>query len=64
MCDIEKTATFSCFVTWPCINNFVVLLAHMSDAKNIKNSKIQLCFSYGNIPGVYTSSLETLEVKS
>jgi len=45
VCDIVKTGTFACFVTWSCINNFVVLLAHMSEAKNVKNSKIQLCYS-------------------
>ena len=45
MCDIEKTGTLACFVKWFCINNFVILLAYMSEAKNPNNSKIQLCNS-------------------
>ena len=45
MCDMEKTGTFPPFGKWFCINNFVILLAHMSEAKNTKNSKIQLCDS-------------------
>jgi hypothetical protein len=45
VCDIEKTGTVAYFVKWFCVNNFVVLPAHMSEAENTKHFKFQLCSS-------------------